>query len=67
MAASLKRLQAVPSQMSRCGLLIAITATEVGKFLSIGISSVSRAIQRAEHMLRDRPEIRKNIDRRLKQ
>ena len=47
--------------------LIGKAGTEVGKFISIGTSSVSRSIQRGEQILRDRPKLRKSLDIALKQ
>lgn len=47
--------------------IIGIAGTEVGRFFSMGPSSVSRAVQRGEQILRDRPRIKKSLVDRLKQ
>jgi len=47
--------------------IIGIAGTDVGKFLSIGNPSVSRAVQRGAQILSDRPKIKKSLDDKLKQ
>ncbi len=47
--------------------MLGVSATEVGKFLSMGPSSVSRAVRRGELILQDSSVVKKGLDRALKQ
>jgi hypothetical protein len=45
--------------------LLGMAGTEVGQFLSMGSSAVSRAVRRGELILQDNPTIKDSLDKAL--